>query len=341
MSERSESGNFGATPAPGGKISKNARGAERVHLRFGVVGMGSVGPVLAAAWNQAGHELVGVSARCESSRERAEAILPQVSFWEPAELSRRVELLVFTVQDAELPALVERLAGEGVFRSGQLVAHTAGAYGLDVLAPSVDKGAIPMVLHPAQTFSGTSVDLKRLRGCYWTVNAPLALMPVAQALVLDIEGIPQVLSDKFRPLYHAALAHGANYLVTVVTQALRALRAAGISNPASFVEPLFTSALERALHEGEAGLSGPVSRGDAATVKKHFQALSDGESCAVEDADPALPRDDLADLPPTYRALARATVYRVFQRGLISESQFRAVLEAVEEQQTTWEQQTD
>lgn len=301
-----------------------------VALCFGVIGMGAVGSVLAAAWRQAGHKLVGVAARSENSRERAEAMLPGVQFFTPAELCAQVDLLVFTVRDAELADSVEDLAQEGAFRAGQLVAHTAGAFGLEVLAPAAKLGAIPLSLHPAQTFSGTSLDLQRLHGCSWAVNAPLALLPVAQALVLDIGGIPQVLSDVARPLYHAALAHGANHLVTLVTQALRALQVAGIDNPASFVEPLLKTALERALHEGEAGLSGPISRGDVTTVAKHLRALENGSRRNPEDLDPALPRDDLADLPATYRALAWATAMRVFQRGGISPAQItqiQAVLE--------------
>lgn len=296
-----------------------------VALRFGVIGMGAVGPVLAAAWRQAGHQLMGVAARSASSRERAEAMLPGVKFCTPLELATQVDLLVFTVRDAELSGLVDNLAQEGVFRAGQLVAHTAGAFGLEILSPAVKAGAIPLALHPALTFSGTSLDLPRLQGCSWAVNAPLALLPVAQALVLDIGGIPHVLADAARPLYHAALAHGANHLVTLVTQALRVLQAAGIDNPASFVEPLLKTALERALHEGEAGLSGPISRGDAATVAKHLRALENGSWRNPEDLDPALPHDDLADLLDTYRVLAAATAARVFQRGGITPTQYKEI----------------
>lgn len=306
------------------------RGSRAVSLRFGVVGMGSVGPVLAAAWKQAGHTLVGVSARSESSHERAEAMLSGVTFWDATELSRRVDLLVLTVRDSELASLVDRLAHEGAFRAGQLVAHTAGAFGLEILSPAAESGAIPLALHPAQTFSGTSLDLARLHGCSWAVNAPLALMSVAQALVLDIDGVPQVLADSARPLYHAALAHGANHLVTLVTQTLRVLRVAGIENPAEFVEPLMKAALERALQEGEAGLSGPIKRGDVDTISKHLQALQKGSWRETEDADPTLPRDDLADLSESYRALVMATAQRVYEHNEITETQFQAILKSLQ-----------
>lgn len=298
----------------------------RVSLHFCVIGMGAVGPVLAAALRQAGHHLVGVSARSQSSRERVDAMLPGVRFANPAELSHQSQLVLLTVRDAQLAALVEEMAQAQAFSAGQLVAHTAGAFGLDVLEPAIAVGAVPLALHPAQTFSGTSLDIERLQGVHWAVNAPVALMAVAQALVYDLGGVPQALSDTARPLYHAALAHGSNHLVTLVTQALRALQAAGIANPAAFAEPLIKTALERSLQEGEAGLSGPVVRGDATTIEKHMNALLEGEYVHPDDRDPALPQDDLSDLVESYRAMALATARRVHDRQVLDAPAYQQIV---------------
>ncbi|MDD7541336.1 MAG: DUF2520 domain-containing protein [Mobiluncus porci] len=328
-----ELSSFNDFPAPplGAASPESSRPHPAVSLRFGVIGMGSVGPVLAAAWRAAGHTLVGVTARSQESRERADAMVLKVDFLAAADLAARVDLLVLTVSDSGLPGLVSQLAESGAFRAGQLVAHTAGAFGLEILAPAQAAGAIPLALHPAQTFSGTSLDLDRLYGTHWAVNAPLALLPVAQALVMDIGGIPAVLPDAARPLYHAALAHGANHLVTLVTQSLRALRVAGIENPAAFIEPLLKAALERAFHEGEAGLSGPIRRGDALTVQGHLEALSRGGWRHPDDSDPSLPLDDLSDLPGAYRAMAAATASRVYARRGLSETQYRELVAVLEE----------
>lgn len=291
-------------------------------LRVGVIGMGAVGPILAAAFTQAGHTLVGVSARSQNSQERVDAILPGVAVVPPAQLVPECDLVVFTVRDQEIAPLVTELAQSQAFRAGQLVAHVSGAHGLDVLQPAAAAGTIPLALHPAQTFSGTSLDLQRLPGTHWAVNAPRALLAVAQALVLDLGGIPHVLPDSARPLYHAALAHGANHLVIVVSQALRALRMAGLDDPSAYVEPLFKAAFDRAIQEGEAGLSGPVVRGDSQTVALHLNALQDGPVLDKDDLDPALPFDDLADVPNSYRALARAAAQRLRLRGNLSPTQF-------------------
>lgn len=298
-------------------------------LRVGVIGMGSVGPVLAAAFQQAGHTLVGVSARSEVSRERADAIVPGVRFLDPSRLVPDCDLVVFTVADRDIAPLVSELAAAGAFHSGQLVAHVSGAHGLAVLQAAQAAGAIPLALHPAQTFSGTSLDLQRLRGVHWAVNAPRVLQAVAQALVLDLGGVPHVIPDEARPLYHAALAHGANHLVILLTQALRALKAAGINDPEEFARPLFEAAFERAMVEGEAGLSGPVRRGDTDTVAAHLQALEHGPLQHKDDMDPALPYDDLAEVPLCYQALALAASQRLYGLGKLDDKQYSALRETL------------
>lgn len=306
---------------------------ERVTLGVGIIGCGAVGATLGSALRAAGHDLIGVSARSQASRERAEVMLPGIPVLDPAEIAARADLVLLTVSDTAIGPLAQQLAS--AWRPGQLVAHTCGALGAGVLEPAARAGAIPLALHPAMTFSGTSLDLPRLTGCPWAVTAPPPVLPIAQALVVDLEGEPFILRESERPLYHAALAHGANHLVTLVNQALRVLAQAGISEPATFAGPLLQAALERALSEREAGLSGPVRRGDAATVAAHLRELDARASALANptgDEDATLPRDDLADVPATYRELARATARRCFERGELSETQYRGLLTALEQE---------
>jgi predicted short-subunit dehydrogenase-like oxidoreductase (DUF2520 family) len=144
------------------------------------------------------------------------------------------------------------------------------------------------------TFTGTSLDLGRLSGACFGVTAPEALRPVAEALVVEMGAEPQWVTEAERVLYHAALAHGSNHLVTVIAQALDALRTAGVADPERLLRPLVTAATDNALRIGDAALTGPVARGDARTVRAHVQALS------VNDPGTAA----------AYVALARATADR-------------------------------
>src|SRR4051794_3683837 len=206
-------------------------------LGGGVIGAGRVGAVLGSALRAAGHAVVAVSAVSAASRERADALLPAVPVLPVPEVVERAELVLVTVPDDALPGLVAGLAETGAWQPGQLVVHTSGRFGWRVLDPVVTRGAIPLALHPAMTFTGTSLDLTRLADCCFGVTAPNAVLPIGQALVVEMGAEPVVVAEEARPLYHAALAHGANHLVTLVAQALDVLSAAGGGSPARGVGP--------------------------------------------------------------------------------------------------------
>ncbi|MGF1662695.1 MAG: Rossmann-like and DUF2520 domain-containing protein, partial [Kineosporiaceae bacterium] len=245
-------------------------------LGVGIVGAGRVGAVLGAALAGAGHAVVGASAVSEASVERLEVLLPGVPRLDPVEVARRAELVLLAVPDDALADLVAGLAAVGAWQAGQLVVHTSGRHGTAVLAPAARSGAIGLAVHPAMTFTGTSLDLARLSGAVMAVTAPAAVLPIAQALVLEMGSEPVVVAEEARETYHAALAHVANHLVTVVAQGLDLLAGAGVDRPSRVLAPLAGAALDNALRLGDAALTGPVARGDAATVAAHLRVLDSG-----------------------------------------------------------------
>lgn len=295
-------------------------------LGVGVVGAGRVGAVLGSALRAAGHPVVAVSAVSDQSRERAELLLPGVPVLDVPEVVRRAELVLLAVPDDALSALVAGLATTGAWQAGQIVVHTAGRFGTAVLDPARAAGALPLAIHPAMTFTGTSLDLHRLAGCPFAVTAPAALLPIAQALVVEIGGEPVVVHEDARGLYHAGLAHGANHLTVLVAQASAALAAAGVDDPGRMLRPLLEAALDGALRaqsrEGGPGaigaLTGPVRRGDAGTVAEHMDVLAGlaGVTGAV-------------DVVEGYRALARAATVRAAAAGLIDEDAAERLLDVL------------
>lgn len=268
-------------------------------LDVGVVGAGKVGAVLGAALQQAGHRMVAVSGVSEASRTRAAELLPGIPLLPPEQVVARAELLVLAVPDDALGDLVSGLSATAAWQAGQLVAHTSGRHGLEVFEPALPHHVLGMALHPAMTFTGTAMDLTRLAECCFGVTAPEPLRAVAEALVLEIGAEPVWIEESARPLYHAALAHGSNHLVTLVAQALDALRAAGVEDPKRMLGPLVGAALDNALRMGDAALTGPVARGDVGTVAEHLRQL----------------QGLTPDLRPTYLALARATAERALASG--------------------------
>jgi predicted short-subunit dehydrogenase-like oxidoreductase (DUF2520 family) len=273
----------------------------RPRFRVGVIGAGRVGAVLAAALRSAGHEVVAAAGESDASRGRIEALLPGVEAAKPTDVARASELLLLTVPDDMLSNVVTMLSASGAIRAGQVVVHTSGRHGLAVLEPAREVGARTIALHPAMTFTGSAVDLPRLAGCVFGVTSAEADRELTEALVADLGGRPMWVPEDRRTLYHAGLAHGANHLVTLVTEAMEILSAAGAEDPAATLRPLLTAALDNALQHGDAALTGPIVRGDVETVRAHVTDL-------VANAPQAL---------PSYLAMARATLDRAVTDGRV------------------------
>jgi predicted short-subunit dehydrogenase-like oxidoreductase (DUF2520 family) len=248
--------------------------ARPARLAVGVVGAGRVGAALGAALATAGHRVSAASGVSDASRRRAGQLLPGVPLVPVPEVLARADLALLAVPDDVLPGLVQGLAATGAVRPGQLLVHPSGRYGVGVLAPATALGALPLALHPVMTFTGTATDVARLVGCSFGITAPAPLRPAAEALVVEMGGEPQWVEEAARPLYHAALAHGANHLVTLVAEAMELLRRAGVEDPGRMLGPLLGAALDNALRSGDAALNGPVSRGDAGTVAAHVGELA-------------------------------------------------------------------
>lgn len=282
-------------------------------FRVGIIGAGRVGPILGRALQIVDHEIIGITrSRSQERNDTAEAILG-VPFID-ADEACKADLVLIAIPDDQIRPLVEGLAKLGCFCGGQIVMHTSGAHGIGVLEAAQAQGALPIALHPAMTFSGTSMDLSRLEMCPAAITATPVSLPIATALAYEMGMEPTVVEEEDRVLYHAALAHGANHLVTLVTQAVDALENAGIENPSLYLRPLLTAALDRALSEGAAGLTGPVRRADTGTLQAHQKALKQA---------------GLENVANTYTDLAHATAEMAHEHRILTDDQLRDVLAAL------------
>jgi predicted short-subunit dehydrogenase-like oxidoreductase (DUF2520 family) len=287
------------------------------HFRVGVVGAGRVGAVLAAALDAAGHHVVAAAGESDASRRRIAELLPGTANEKPSVVARSCDLLLLTVPDDMLPNVVAMLSASGAIHEGQYVVHTSGRHGLAVLDAAKAVGARPVALHPAMTFTGTAVDLGRLSGCVFGLTAEPGERAFTEALVADLGGRPMWVAEEMRSLYHAGLAHGANHLVTLVSQAMELLAAAGADDPAGTLRPLLTAALDNALDQGDSALTGPIVRGDVNTVVAHLADITANAPHTL----------------PSYVALARATLDRVVTDGRllpIRAAKIQQVLDAAE-----------
>ncbi|AKE88433.1 ketopantoate reductase PanG [Rhodococcus aetherivorans] len=260
-------------------------------LTVGIVSAGRVGTAIGAALERVGHLVVACSAVSELSKHRARTRLPDTEVLPVDEVAARCDLLLLAVPDSELGSLVRGLAATGSVSRGTIVAHTSGANGVGILAPLTEQGIVPLAIHPAMTFTGHDEDTARLASaCFGITAADDIGYAIAQSLVLEIGGEPVRVREERRALYHAALAHGSNHLVTLVVDAVEALRVAlegdellgqqlvddapgGVAE--RVLQPLLSAALDNALRRGPSALTGPVARGDAQAVATHLRVLGE------------------------------------------------------------------
>ncbi|MGH3940791.1 MAG: Rossmann-like and DUF2520 domain-containing protein [Pseudonocardiaceae bacterium] len=303
-------------PRSGASVSRDAAGRP-ARLAVGVVSAGRVGAVLGAALASAGHVIVAASAVSRASLRRAADLLPDAPVLAPDDVVRRADLVLLAVPDDVLPGLVSGLAATGAFRAGQIAVHTCGARGVDVLEPATAAGVLPLALHPAMTFTGRGEDVARLStACVGVTVADEIGWSVGEALVLEMGAEPVRVPPQSRPLYHAALAHGANHLATLVRDAVDLLERAGIVPAERLLGPLLEAALDNTLRHGDRALTGPVARGDLDTLRLHLRVLA----------------ESAPELLAAYRAQASRTAYRAEHAGLLPSAAAAGIRDTLEAQ---------
>ncbi|WP_344128060.1 Rossmann-like and DUF2520 domain-containing protein [Saccharopolyspora halophila] len=287
-------------------------------LRVGVISAGRVGAVLGAALRRAGHEVIAASAVSEASQRRAEELLPDAAVMPPDEVARQADLVLLAVPDDALAGLVRGLVNTESLRAGQMLLHTSGAHGSAVLAPAAELGVLTVAMHPAMTFTGRAEDVERLTNACMAVTAGAneAGWHVGEALALELGMEPVQVPEESRQLYHAALTHGANHLITLVNECSALLREAGVEVPDRVMAPLLSASLDNALRFGDRAITGPVMRGDADTVRTHLRVLAETDPAVVDG----------------YRELARRTADRATRSGLLRADGAEDVAAALDEE---------
>ncbi|RZS41211.1 putative short-subunit dehydrogenase-like oxidoreductase (DUF2520 family) [Herbihabitans rhizosphaerae] len=288
-------------------------------LAVGVVSAGRVGAVLGAALARAGHTITAASGVSKASLRRAEELLPGVPLLPPDEVVARADLVLLAIPDDAIEGTVRGLAASGALHAGQILVHTSGAHGVDVLAAAERHGVLPLALHPVMTFTGRAEDLQRIAACCVGVTATEddeAAWNVGEALVVEMGAEPVRVPTAARQLYHTALAHGANHLITLVADSADLLRSAGVEHPDRLLGPLLSAALDNGLRYGDKALTGPVARGDAHTVQSHVDTLA----------------KHAPEKLPAYRALANRTARRAAGTGLLRADLAPDVFAALDEE---------
>jgi predicted short-subunit dehydrogenase-like oxidoreductase (DUF2520 family) len=192
-----------------------------------------------------------------------------------AELPARAERVIVAVSDQAIPEVAAILAGAGM-RAG-VALHTSGAYGPEALKPLEAAGVSCGVWHPLQTVPTPEAGCANLPGVSFAVSGDGHAAAWALELTALLGGTALRIRPENMPLYHAAAVMASNYVVTLIDAAAILMQAAGVGEQEALraLEPLTMASAAAASARGPArALTGPIERGDVATIERHLVALS-------------------------------------------------------------------
>jgi predicted short-subunit dehydrogenase-like oxidoreductase (DUF2520 family) len=195
----------------------------------------------------------------------------------PSPVPTGTTVLILAVPDDALPEVVYDLTMTGPSPPGCAVLHLSGAISTDVLAPLHARGYAVGSMHPLQSIADPWSSGERLFGATFAVSGEPAAVAAARRLASELGGSAIVIPHALRVPYHAGAVFASNYVVALMSAAVRLFDAAGIAEQEAVAAllPLVRGTLDNIEHVGiRAALTGPIARGDADTIRLHFSRLS-------------------------------------------------------------------
>jgi len=270
---------------------------------FSIVGAGRLGTVLGAALVRRGWRAEAVFDKDPKAARESRDIIGQGKATTDIRLPARTGAVVFlTAPDDEIGRVAGRLAQAETRWTGRFVFHGSGLRSVRVLDPLRKRGASVGSLHPAQSFPDKHAPGRIFKGVTWGIGGDAAAINVAGGIVRELRGHVFLLSDRDKPLYHAACSLASNSLAALEWTAAGLLAGSGMDEKRAgqVLLPLIQGTLQNVKNLGWKGaLTGPVARGDVATVREHLKALG---------GKPEVRR--------VYLSLARQAVLMADERGL-------------------------
>jgi len=253
------------------------------YTRIGIIGLGRLGGSLRRALEAADIEV------------------------EVGELARDCPIVFLCVPDDVISTVAANMAD--FIAPGTTIAHCSGALSSNALAALEEEGCSVGSFHPLQTFPDPEVGATRFAGCTIFIEGDKVAVRYLHAVAHALGAHPQPISAEGKTGYHAAAAMACNQLCALLDAAFEVAGAAGVADPAVFL-PLVRATLDGIEQRGtHAALTGPVMRGDAATVAGHLALLDESNPQAAA----------------IYRVLSRRALAMAGESGTMAEDARLAV----------------
>ncbi len=241
-----------------------------------ILGMGRVGTAVGSLLRSAGYRIVAVASRSVNSAEKGVKYTGGKVYTNLAGAASQAECIFITTGDDAIASVCEEISSKGGAGVGKKVVHMSGAGKLDLLESARKTGSRIASMHPIQSFASVEGAVKNIPGSTFGVTAEEEIRDWAVQIIKDLGGVPFFVSDADRPLYHAAACMASNYLVVLMYMVEEIYKNVGLNRESAIKAfwPLVTGTINNIENRGTVqSLTGPISRGDIETVKKHIEAF--------------------------------------------------------------------
>jgi predicted short-subunit dehydrogenase-like oxidoreductase (DUF2520 family) len=241
-----------------------------------ILGFGRVGAAVGFLLQSKGYTVSAVASRSSNPFTKGSAYTEGNIYTDFVQAASSADDIFITTPDDAIASTCKTISEGGAIQRGKRVIHMSGACDLSVLDSAREAGGLVGCIHPLQTFADTESAIRHLPGSTFGITADEKMKSWVLQIVKDLGGKPLFISEKDKPLYHAAACVASNYLVTLMSIVERLFVSVGFDRKDavdSFL-PLVKATINNIERMGTAqALTGPISRGDIETLKKHLRAI--------------------------------------------------------------------
>lgn len=272
-----------------------------------IIGLGKVGTAIGCLLRKAGYPIVAVTSRTQVSLQDRIRYTGGHPFTAEsnAEAASLASCVIIATPDDLIEVVCRNIVQKGGIKKGHKVIHMSGAGGLDLLKTARDAGANVACIHPLQSFADIEGAISNIPSSTFGITADEILTGWSTELVRRLGGIPFVVPESVKPLYHAIACMASNYLTTLLNMVEEAYITIGLNQDEAIRTfwPLVAGTLKNIEARGTVqSLTGPISRGDVGTIEKHISVL----------------RTDLPAYLKVYRAMGLMTVNLAVRKNTLT-----------------------
>ena len=242
-----------------------------------IIGAGRLGTALGRALARRGHDIKALTCRRRGSAQESRRVIGQGKIYrDNAAAASRGQVIFLCLADDQVRKVAAELARANIDWTRKIVFHTSGLLSSAALALLKEKGAATASFHPVQSVARKDTPPAHFKGIYFGLEGERKALTLARKIVRQLGSHALILRPDQKPYYHAACSMTSNFLVILLNAATHLLIQAGIEEEKAL--KLLLPLAEGTLHNVKkfdisSSLTGPILRGDAASIRTHLETL--------------------------------------------------------------------